>query len=222
MAETSQREWKQDISAASDSGAPASDENSAAIKQRPGTTGSPTDVDRDDANTDALTTQAAASGVAERGGNIPNSSPASKPGAAPAWEALDAHQREFAQIEVGWAVFSSDGEQLGPVKEVGANWFAVPYGTNDALTMYVPITFIETTGNLRVILNHPAGLLIDMKLNQPPGLHSEGFQRTGGTEHSPWRGELGGEPVPEPVDSPAPEVSPASSLERRAEGGGRS
>jgi hypothetical protein len=221
MAETSRREWKQDISAASDSGAPASDENSAAIKQRSGPTGSPTDVDRDDANTDALTTQVAASGVAESGDNILNSSTASKPGAAPAWEALDSHQREFAQIEVGWAVFSADGEQLGQVKEVGANWFAVPYGTNDELTMYVPITFIETTANLRVILNQPAGLLIDMKLNQPPG-HSEGFQRTGGTEHSPWRGELAGEPVPEPVDSPAQEVSPASSLERRAQGGGRS
>ena len=214
MAETSQREWKQDISAANDSGAPASGENPP--------TGSPTDVDRNEATTDALTIQATASGVAERGDNIPNSSTASKPGAAPAWEALDAHQREFAQIEVGWAVVSADGEQLGQVNEVGATWFAVPYGTNDELTMYVPITFIETTGNLRVILNHPAGLLIDMKLNQPPGLHSEGFQRTGGIEHSPWRGELAGEPVPEPVDSPAQEVSPTSSLERRAQGGGRS
>lgn len=217
MAENTNREWKQELSAANGSMLPASEASPAGMKERPGPTGSPQDLERDDANTDRLTTEAASSAVTERGGDIPHTPEAPRPGAAPAWQALDAHERDFQQIEVGWAVFSADGEQLGQVSELGSHWFAVPYGTSDERIMYVPVNFIETIANRRVVLSQPAGLLIDMKLNQPPDQSPEDRQRMSGTDHQPWRGVPGGQSsVPEPLDSPAQAESPASA--ERADG----
>ncbi len=166
-------------------------------------------TERDDANTDALTAAAAAIGAAQHGGDVSdvsdvsNDAARSKQGAAPAYEGADVRERDFSQVQVGWSVFSSDGEELGKVSTLGPNWFAVPYGTTDEYTMYIPVTYLETIGNQRVVLSQPAGLLIDMKLNQPPADFPGEYERTGGIDHQPWRGEVGERSMAEPADRPA-------------------
>jgi hypothetical protein len=124
-------------------------------------------------------------------------------GAAPAWDAIAARQRDFEQIQTGWSVFSSDGEQLGQVSQIGAGWFAVPYGERDELTMYLPIEYVETAINQRVVVNQPAGLLFDMKLFQPPEVLPAERIELSGVPHDPRRGEPGhAVSATEPLDSP--------------------
>jgi hypothetical protein len=172
--------------------------------------GSTADTARERADTDTLTEGAAASGVAARGGDIPNTTENPRPGAAPAGMAEDVRLRDFARIEPGWSVVASDGEQLSAVVEKGPNWFSLHYGTSDERTMYLPIEYVETVANRRVVLSQPAPLVIDMKLDAPPpenpGLE---HRRMSGVEHDPRRGEFEGSlvipnPVDQPVQSPMP------------------
>ncbi len=165
-----------------------------------------------DTNTDALTAAAASSGAAEHGGVASGAPAQPNPGGAPAYQAADVRERDFGQVQPGWSVFSSDGEELGKVSASGPSWFAVPYGAGEERTMYIPVTYLETIGNQRVVLNQPAGLLIDMKLNEPPADFPGEYERTGGTDHQTWRGDPGDRSMPEPIDMPAQEMPrPATS-----------
>lgn len=144
------------------------------------------------------------------GGDVPNTVTNPRSGAAPAWAALDARERDFASLQVGWSVFSADGEQIGEVSEVGLSWLVIPYGQGSERKMYVPEEYIESTTNHRVILNQPYGLLIDMKLDAPPTDFPDERVRVSGVEHDPRRGEPGsGMAVPEPPDILAQASTPA-------------
>src|SRR5205814_7211769 len=98
---------------------------------------------------------------------------------------------------------------------IGPNWFAVPYGAADELTMYLPIDYIETVTNKRVVLSQPAGLLIDMKLDRSPAEFPDERVEMSGIPHDPRRGEPGQPtPVPEPIDTPAQQESPPAAGSR--------
>jgi hypothetical protein len=167
--------------------------------------GRPDNVERNSGDTDALTAGARASGAPSASGQLPNTTTNPRQGAAPAWFAEDVRLRDFELLQPGWSVISADGEQMGPVLEKRGRWFSLRYGTGDERTMYIPLEYIETATNNRVILNQPAGLLIDMKLSEPPE-EFEGVphREVSGTDHDPRRAEIGGKIViPEPVDQPA-------------------
>jgi len=152
----------------------------------------PGDPARTSGDTDADTVSVAAAGAAAKGGDLPNTTTKPKQGAASAWSALDVRASDFDKVQPGFAVFSSDGEELGKVTELGPNWFALLYGRTLERTMYVPITYLETVTNTRVVLNQPAGLLIDMKLNEPPPEgEADGRERLAGIEHEPRRAQPG-------------------------------
>ncbi|MHB8575625.1 MAG: hypothetical protein ACYDCQ_09865 [Dehalococcoidia bacterium] len=132
-----------------------------------------------------------------------------EPGAAPAWSAEDVRERDFQQVQPGWTVYSSDGEQLGDIARLGPTWMAVPYGTTDEHTMYLPMNYIESIANKRVVLNQPAALLIDMKLHEPPGDFAQAREAVGGVQHDPRRAEAGSSAIAEPNDLPA-QIPPAT------------
>lgn len=172
--------------------------------------GTPQNVERDAGNTDLLTAAARSAGAAAQGGDLPNTVANPRQGAAPAWTAGDVRGADFARIQSGWSVVSADGEQIGEVTEIGPDWLAVPYGVDRERTMYLPLQYIETVANRRVILNQPAGLLIDMKLDAPPQRFPEEHQRLSGTEMEALRGEPGSPPIVEAADVPAQAEAPPS------------
>jgi hypothetical protein len=173
-------------------------------------TGSPSDIERDAGNTDVHTAAARSAGAAAQGGAVPNTTTNPKQGAEPAYTVDDVRAADFAKIEAGWSVLASDGEQLGDVSEKGPAWLAVPYGAERERTMYIPMHYVETAVNRRVILNQPAGLLIDMKLDAPPAEFPSDYERVSGTEHEPLRGEPAAPAVIETPDMPAQAEGPPS------------
>lgn len=181
--------------------------------------GTPPDPERAGGNTDLLTAAARSAGATVHGGDLPNTVSNPRQGAAAAWTVDDARAVDFRKIADGWSVISADGEQLGEVTQVGPDWLAVPYGAERERTMYVPVRYVETVSNRRVILNQPAGLLIDMKLDAPPEQFAGEHSRLSGTEMEPLRGEPGAPPVVESVEMPAQAEAPPSA---GAAGGGLS
>ncbi len=155
-----------------------------------------------------------------------HSEPATKigarPGAEPAWTVEDARRVDFARIEPGWSVISADGEELGTVRGKGRNYLVVPYGKALERTMFVPREYVESVAAQRVILNQPYGLLIDMKLDQPPADFPEEHERVSGVPHEPLRMEMESVPQSDPLregvaERPLPPQSPppsASAAER--------
>lgn len=216
--ERQERDARQDVTQTDADGDPA--------EQMPGVPGGahtwepPGNPARDTADTDTATANAAASMAATKGADLPNTATHPKPGAAPAWQAEDAQARDFSKIAPGWSVFSADGEELGKVERLGANFMAVPYGRTLERTMYIPQEYIESVAGARVILNQPAGRLIDMKLDAPPADFPEEHARVSGVEHAPLRPEpaaaqLAGPAAattlpPPPVAGPAPAAAAAT------------
>jgi hypothetical protein len=143
------------------------------------------------ADTNSLTADAAARGMAERGPSMPESTVNPKLGAAPFVEAAVERASDFAKLQQGWAVFSSDGEQLGTIAEIGDGWFSLHWGAENERTMYIPEEYIETSTGTRVVLNQPAGLLMDMGLGSPEAAIMAARERRGGRDHSPLPGEPG-------------------------------
>ncbi|HLZ71680.1 MAG TPA: hypothetical protein VKV26_17395 [Dehalococcoidia bacterium] len=122
-----------------------------------------------------------------------------RPGAEPAWTVEDARRVDFARIEPGWSVASADGEELGPVQGKGRDYLVVPYGREQERRLFVPREYIETIGERRVILNQPAQLLMDMKLDAPPAGFPEEHERVSGMPHEPLRMETGVVPEVDPL-----------------------
>lgn len=143
------------------------------------------------ADTDSLTADAAASAMAARGPSMPDTGVNPKQGARPADSAAAQREQDFERVQTGWTVFSSDGEQLGGVREVGDGWFSLGYGREQEHPMYVPVGYIETVANSRVVLNQPAGLLMDMKLDSPPLAEETAREGLGGRRDAPRAGEPG-------------------------------
>jgi hypothetical protein len=154
------------------------------------------------------------------------------PGAAPLEQAELARTLDFQRIKPGWNVFSSDGEQIGQVTEIGDVWFAVRHGSETPRTLYIPEDWIESVANNRVVLNQPSGPLLDMKLDSPAAAEVIAHQRRSGHGHEPQPGEPayelaieevieerldeGGAPLPQPPKMPpggeAPRLSVAPEL----------
>jgi len=126
-------------------------------------------------------------------------------GAEPAWTVEDARRVDFARIEAGWSVLSADGEELGTVRSKGRNYLVVPYGEERERTMFVPREYVESVASQRVILNQPYGLLIDMKLNEPPAGFPEEHERVSGVPHEPLRMEMESIPQDDPLGEGAAE-----------------
>lgn len=159
-----------------------------------------------------------------------NSEPASKlgarPGAEPAWTVDDARRVDFARIEPGWTVTSADGEDLGAVRGKGRNYLVVPYGEEHERTMFVPREYVESVAAQRVILNQPYGLLIDMKLDEPPAGFPEEHQQLSGVPHEPLRMEMESVPRADPsaegvAERPLPPESSAAPPQPRPAGASR-
>lgn len=143
-----------------------------------------------------------------------------QPGAEPAWTVEDARRVDFARIERGWTVISADGEELGSVRGKGRNYLVVPYGEEYERTMFVPREYVESVASQRVILNQPYGLLIDMKLNEPPADFAEERQRVSGVPHEPLRLETEAPQIDGQTDGiaerPLPPESPSAPSQSRA------
>ncbi len=141
----------------------------------------------------------------------PNAEGNRKPGAAPAYQGAEVRARDLSQVEIGWSVFSADGEELGKVAQIGPAGIAVPYGEQNERMMYIPVNYFEAIANRRVVLSQPAGLLIDMKLNEPPAEFPAQRERVGGVDHQPWRAEPGDlQPIAEPAAMPAQQELPST------------
>lgn len=143
------------------------------------------------ADTNSITAEAAGSAAAAQGANLPESGVRPKAGAAPVADIDYVRERDFEKIQLGWGVFSSDGDQLGTVDEIGNMWLLLHYGEEREHPMYVPEEYIETVAGTRVVLNQPGGLLKDMKLDAPPLAVATAQERRGGRDHDPRPGEPG-------------------------------
>jgi|GEM_PF-1805779 len=121
------------------------------------------------------------------------------PGAAPLEQAELARTLDFQRIKPGWNVFSSDGEPIGQVTEIGDAWFALRHGSEHPRMIYIPEAWLESVANNRVVLNQPSGPLLDMKLDSPAAAEVAARQRRSGHGHEPQPGEPGYELAVEEV-----------------------
>lgn len=119
-------------------------------------------------STDAATEAAIQQGIATSGAAALPSNDKSVPGALPADQAGDARSNDLARIQPGWQAYGSDGELIGPVGAVMATHFVILGASSAGADMYIPVDYIETIANQRVILNRPKPLLLDMKLDVTP------------------------------------------------------
>ena len=92
----------------------------------------------------------------------------STPGALPAGDASAARSRDLERIQPGWLAYGSDGELIGPVGQVAGDHFVIRGASHMGADMYIPVGYIETIANQRVVLSRPKRLLLDMKLDVPP------------------------------------------------------
>lgn len=87
--------------------------------------------------------------------------------------------------------------------------------------MFVPCEYVESVAGHRVVLNQPYGLLIDMKLNEPPAEFPGEHQRVSGVPHEPLRMEMESTPRTAPLaegvaERPLPSTSPPTPLPSRS------
>lgn len=82
-------------------------------------------------------------------------------------------QADIRQIQEGWDVYGSDGQEIGDVSEIGPNYFVVKKGWLFTSDVYVPSSAVRQIGNERIELNVTKDEITQGGWDQPPA--DEGF-----------------------------------------------
>ena len=88
-------------------------------------------------------------------------------------------QADIGQIQEGWDVYGSDGQEIGDVNEIGPNYFVVQKGWLFTKDVYVPHSAVRRIGNERIELNITKDEVTQAGWDQPP---AEGYGQTGYAE----------------------------------------
>jgi len=75
---------------------------------------------------------------------------------------------DISQIQPGWDVYGSDGNEIGDVEEVGPDYIVVEKGFLFPKTLYIPVSAISSVSEDRVELSVPKDAAGDQGWDAPP------------------------------------------------------
>ncbi len=74
----------------------------------------------------------------------------------------------YGEVQPGWDVFDSTGEDIGDVVEVGPGWMRVEKGKIFKKELYIPFSAITSSEGRAIWLNVSKGEVNDMGWDSPP------------------------------------------------------